>query len=107
MPDVRVRDANPSEVPDAMVRVRLEAPICKCHGLPEIKNGHRRNGSQKWVCAIWRRERARHYNGLFMADPVKAERRRAQQREKWPARTVDPLYQLQRQLNDMARVRVR
>jgi hypothetical protein len=27
-------------------------PICKCHGLPKVKAGFRKNGSQKWRCRL-------------------------------------------------------
>ena len=82
----------------------VEAPVCKCHGLPEVRNGHRANGKQKWVCRVWRNDRSRRdYQDLT---PEKTERRRAGQRERWPNRAADPLYQVQRSLTNMARVRV-
>lgn len=29
----------------------MTRPICKCHGLPKLKNGHVR-GRQNWMCRV-------------------------------------------------------
>ena len=105
---VRVREAAPSPHADEDVSVRVVAPVCDCHGIPKVKNGHHKSGAQKWVCRVKRNERAkRDYYGKIKTDPVKLAARRSYQRDKWPARLSDPLYKTQRYLWGLARVRVR
>jgi hypothetical protein len=65
----------------------------------------KRRGTMRWECAVRTRERVATRHRRLMADPVTAAQRRAKQRAEWPERTADPLYRLQRCLNELARVR--
>jgi len=64
-------------------------------------------GIDGWECAVQKRARSAANYRRRMADPAKAEAHRARQRARWPARAADPAYQLDRQLYELARVRVR
>ena len=67
----------------------------------------RRSATPSWQCAVRKRERMRALYHKRKLDPEWMEARRRSQRERWPARSADPLYRFQRSLNDMARVFVR
>jgi hypothetical protein len=68
--------------------------LCKCHGEPMQTNG------PVWRCAIRRREHDRN------SPQVAASRRARQDRFYHEKRKHDPYYLLQKQLSNMARVRV-
>ena len=105
MPEVQVRDADTSQAPDDVVPVRMERPVCACHGEPMYVKD-RRDIIPSWQCAVKKRERMRNYYHRRKQDPAWLESRRQGQRERWPQRSSNPVYKLQRQLNEMTRIRV-
>ena len=29
----------------------MDRPLCKCHGVPMMRNSYQKNGKQKWACS--------------------------------------------------------
>lgn len=56
----------------------VERPLCRCHGVPMLKDGHWR-GRQKWQCGVM--ERARQ--AVLYAQPEHAERKSVEMRDNW------------------------
>ena len=56
-----------------------DRPVCRCHGEPQIKDGHHPTGTQKWQCAV--KERARQAE--LYTDPEYRAKRRQQMRDYW------------------------
>ena len=59
-----------------------------------------------WRCAVRNRERMKARYARMKHNLEWAENRRRLQRERWPDRAADPDYRIERQLNEMFRVRV-
>ena len=77
-------------------------PVCSCHGVP--KTG---NGGGKVICRVRKleRERARYHSD--MATPEGKAKRNAKSRRQAEKRRSDPAYQLDKQLWELTRIRVR
>lgn len=63
----------------------MTRPLCKCHGEPMAKDGHAKDGRQKWACARRRAASAARY---FAAN---RERVLERQRDRYDANALPTL----------------